>query len=39
MTEALPFLAEAYYRESKTQRRQVLINCLWQHRDIEALQR
>jgi HEAT repeat protein len=37
MSQALPLVAEAYYREANPKRRQSLINCLWEYRDIAAL--
>jgi HEAT repeat protein len=37
LREALPLVAEAYGRESDGQRRESLIHCLWQFRDIAAL--
>ncbi len=37
LREALPLVAEAYGRESDGQRRESLVHCLWQFRDIAAL--
>ena len=37
MSEALPLVADAYYREPDAERRQSLIHCLWQYRDYAAL--
>ena len=37
LTEALPFVAEVYYREPDARRRELLIYCLWQYRDVAAL--
>src|SRR5262249_48557544 len=34
---ALPFVAEAYYREPSARRRELLIHCLWQYGDRVAL--
>jgi HEAT repeat protein len=35
--EALPFVAEAYHREPDAKRRQSVIHCLWQYRDVAVL--
>ncbi len=37
LPEALPLIAEAYERECDGERREALIHCLWQFRDIRAL--
>ena len=37
MSEALPLVADAYYREPDAERRQLVIHCLWQYRDQAAL--
>lgn len=37
MSEALPLVADAYYREPDAERRESVIHCLWQYRDHAAL--
>ena len=37
LPEALPSVAEAYAHESDGRRRELLIHCLWQFRDLAAL--
>lgn len=37
LRDALPLVAEAYGRENDGRRREILIHCLWQFRDITAL--